>query len=458
MANEKDQVSTIKEAAGYDETHQWKYKESPEEEGVGSQIPFGKGKDPSSWKEFQEAENITHTEDVAGNEIVAGDYVDLIGDYTGTVLDEMEAGKDDFIEKGIIKYFVEDTDPEEKLLRQQLIAEGVLDKEELEGLEFEEQVPWAVVEVLDNEGNPTGDTKKVVHYQLSKKGSNETEEDYLLRLASHINILIEKQAAINTNLYAKFAKNFNITKTASEKKEKEEKGESKMFDKSSKEEDFAGKKEKEVQKESPKSSEKALEAKKAFDIALAGLFEEEEEGYSEDEELRKIDELYSKSKALVDMHESGEYYEEGDELELVKEIFEASSDIMGLHGERIAKSTSEIKFSKIKNIDDLLKVAYDLAGSEGVPENALTTLNQQAPQVKTEKELEGSSLRETSDVSSPQGTRMSITDVEKIWTKEACSSEMGDMSNKDNLGQTELSSEASKSQEESGVKPTVRSY
>jgi len=61
------------------------------------------------------------------------------------------------------------------------------------------------------------------------------------------------------------------------------------------------------------------------------------EMYEEEEEIAKIDDVYSKAKQLVRMHEDMDYTEE-EELDLIKEIFEQSKYMLNLHGVKVASS------------------------------------------------------------------------------------------------------------------------
>ncbi|GEM_PF-4999573 len=68
---------------------------------------------------------------------------------------------------------------------------------------------------------------------------------------------------------------------------------------------------------------------------VAEMYEElEEEGYSEEEEISKLQAIYNDAKTLIDMHDSMDYTE-GDELELVRQIVEKGKDIINLHGTTI---------------------------------------------------------------------------------------------------------------------------
>jgi hypothetical protein len=60
-----------------------------------------------------------------------------------------------------------------------------------------------------------------------------------------------------------------------------------------------------------------------------------EEGYSEKEEISKLDSIYNKAKQLIEMHESMDYPEDL-EIDLIKELVEEGKDTLALHGVIIA--------------------------------------------------------------------------------------------------------------------------
>lgn len=74
--------------------------------------------------------------------------------------------------------------------------------------------------------------------------------------------------------------------------------------------------------------------------ALKKIAEMYEEGYSEEDEISKIDDVYTKAKELVLMHEDANYTEE-EELALIKEIFEKSKYMLDLHGIKIASKSAK---------------------------------------------------------------------------------------------------------------------
>jgi hypothetical protein len=313
------------------------------------EVPYGQGKQPEKWKPI-EGEEVDEAEDVAGNQIRPGDYVDLIGDFTGSShLEDPEDTKKDPVEYGVVKKLVLKEDPEVKwsLLPdaiEELKNEGYKPQqaEEIAKSEWDLDVPWAIVELLDSDGNPTGKFKTVVHYNLSKSSSEETKEQRLHRIASHIQILFNRIEASNLNHYNRVAKSLEKDKKKNE-----------LFKKTYNEEDLAGKYNKKVEKENKMDTKKAFELKKALDDMLMDFFDDE--GYSEDEEISKLDEIYNTAKQLVEMHETMDYSED-EELALVREVFETAKDVLGLHGERVASENQEIRLAKIKKLDQLLKI------------------------------------------------------------------------------------------------------
>jgi hypothetical protein len=359
---------------------------------------------------------------------------------------------DDFIETGEILGFIIDRDPEEMFLKggiqEDLIKEFISEirpdlnleslrtrkefielintsltaeekanlkksvSDEMKSLDFDVEVPWAVVSVIDLEtgekiiDKKTGEPKilTLVQYNVSKIAKNETLGDYLIRISSATEAIIKRAQNVYLNGYIKLAKinqeeYMLYNQSYNQLELPEEYAEDKNLDSTK------------VTETEEEALDNEVDNRKAkLFNAITRLSCSNLDSSEEDDAIIEIFTISS------DLPEKNEYKELVDELNLIAEEFLKSAEF---------KNSKDLKFSDIHNLSELLKIADDNTSHPFMPYEV--SEDDQKPATQTLDETDGSQ-----DTSTIDGKRMSSIKV---------SGEFGNMAEKEELGPTETSNE-----------------
>lgn len=293
---------------------------------------------------------------------------------------------DDFIETGEILGFIIDRDPEEMFLKggiqEDLIKEFISEirpdlnldslrtrkefielintaltaqekadlkksvSDEMKSLDFDVEVPWAVVSVIDPEtgekviDKKTGEPKilTLVQYNVSKIAKNETLGDYLIRISSATEAIIKRAQSLYLNSYIKLAKinqeeYMLYNQSYNQLELPEEYAEDKNLDSTK------------VTETEEEALDNEIDNRKAkLFNAITKLSCSNLDSSEEDDAIIEIFSISS------DLPEENEYKELINELNLIAEEFLKSAEF---------KNSKDLKFSDISNLSELLKIADD---------------------------------------------------------------------------------------------------